>query len=122
MASLAKSNTEILNALGCTQEIVAATSYDAGKYDNVNFEVVGSYIDIDVPKVAALKPDVAFTSTSLQAKYAKPLQDFGIEVVHLDPLSVEDIMHDILVIGKVVSKEDEAKEIVLGMKKENNYS
>ena len=113
IVSLAKSNTEILAALGCAAEIVGATAYDKG-----NFEILGSYTDIDIPKTLKLRPDIAFTSTFLQEKYAKELEAAGVEVVHLDPLSVDGIMQDILTIGNVLGKEPAAKAAVAKMRKD----
>ncbi len=116
IASLAKSNTEILHALGCTGEIVASTSYDAKIAPGS--QAVGSYVDIDIPKVIALRPDIAFTSTFLQEKYAEQLRAGGIEVVHFGPLSVDEIMDSIIDAGIAVNKADEGQKIVAEMKSE----
>ncbi len=116
IASLAKSNTEILCALGCAGQIIAATSFD--KKTAPKAQIIGSYTDIDIQKVAGLKPDIAFTSTFLQEKYSEQLEESGIEVVHLDPHSVDDIMKDIACAGKACGRGKKALNIVSGMKNE----
>ena len=116
IASLAKSNTEILHSLGCANEIVASTSYDAKLAPNS--KTVGSYVDIDIAQIISLRPGIAFTSTFLQEKYAQELFAGGIEVIHFDPLSVDDIMENILDAGLAVNCSDKAKKIVAGMKSE----
>lgn len=117
IASIAKSNTEILAALGCTKEIVAATSYDKQLLGH-GFVEIGSYTDINTKKIIGLKPDVVFTSTFLQQKYAEEFRENGLRVMHFDPLSVNDIMQNIIDAGKEVGREEKAKEVVMKMKKQ----
>ncbi len=119
IVSIAKSNTEILEALGCGGEIIAATSYDkACAKLNRGFEVIGTYTDIDIGRIISLSPDIVFSSTFLQARYADELRENGVHVVHFDPLSVDDIMGNILHAGEAVGKEKGAKGCVFAMKKE----
>ncbi len=113
IASIAKSNTEILKALGCGEEIIAATNYDEG-----NFERIGSYVDIDVKKIVSLMPDIVFSSTFLQKKFAEQLESEGLRVAHFDPLSVDGIMGSILEVGKITGKKGNAEKIVSGMRGE----
>ncbi len=84
IASIAKSNTEILKSLGGVEkEIVCATTYDREILSGINFETIGSYVDIDIQKVISLKPDIVFSSTFLQKKYYDGLRENGINAVHL---------------------------------------
>lgn len=116
IASTAKSNTEILSAIGVGPHIIAATEHDAGLLHFGRFEAIGNYIDIDVRRIAELHPDMVFTSTALQEKYAHSLENMGIAVVHFDPVSVDGIMDNILQAGNALGVQAEARVVVSEMK------
>lgn len=59
-----------------------------------------------------LKPDLIFTSTIVQDRIYKELQQKGFKVAHLDPRSLAGILLSIEAIGRLVQKEKQAYEII----------
>ncbi|HLC79090.1 MAG TPA: ABC transporter substrate-binding protein [archaeon] len=116
ICSIAKSNTEILHFLGQDEKIVGATSYDTKMLPGV--AVVGSYTDIDVEMAVSLQPDIVFSSTFLQQKYVEQFEEQGIEVVHFDPICVDDIIQNILSCGRVIGEWDKASKLAQTMQNE----
>jgi len=65
----------------------------------------------DFEKIFEIRPDLLLGPASLRAHLAQ-LEDKGIKVLLFQPRSVEDVKQEILAVGKVIGKEDEAKKLV----------
>ncbi|MBI4399713.1 cobalamin-binding protein [Candidatus Micrarchaeota archaeon] len=116
IVSLAPSNTEILYAMGAEKEIVGVTrfcDYPDGARDKVR---VGGWLDLDYRKIQELKPDLAITSSFVQEKVVERLAELGIEILHVDPVALEEVYESILDIGRVVEKEENAYGLVGSMR------
>lgn len=118
IVSLAPSNTEILFALGLKDRIVGVTDYcdyprevlklkEEGKLASV-----GGYSTVDVERVVELKPDLVVASYGNGFGVVKALKSFGITVICLNPKSIDDIVRDIEILGKVCGVEDNATKLV----------
>ncbi|MEM2210441.1 MAG: cobalamin-binding protein [Nitrososphaerales archaeon] len=125
--SIAPSNTEILFSLGLDDKIIGVTQYcdyppkvkrmvDEGK-----IAIVGGFANPSIEKIIALMPDVVFATHTVQLKVIESLEEKGIRVVFLDPKNIQDILNNILIIGKVTGKEIEAKKLVDEMKQRIDY-
>jgi len=64
---------------------------------------------------------VVFAAHTIQLKAAESLEDRGVPVILLDPKNVQDILDNILLVGKATGKEAEAKKLVEEMKKRIDY-
>lgn len=120
IVSLLPSITEILFALGLDEEIVGVSDYDNYPEAATKKEKVGSQ-DMNLEKILALKPDVAFLQEyHLQnhANAVKQLEDAGITVVvpKGNQASFEDAYDVMQLIGKATGKEKEADKIITDMK------
>jgi iron complex transport system substrate-binding protein len=80
--------------------------------------VVGGFDRVDVEMVEALRPDVIFTSTALQANLARQLQEKGFHVVHLDPHSLEEVITSFVRVGDAIGKGSQGKEFVAQLRSE----
>lgn len=127
IVSIAPANTEILFALGLDDRIVGVTRFcdyppkvktmvKEGK-----ITIIGGFSDPNIEKIVALKPDVVFAMHSLQLKAVESLENRGVSVIFLDPKSVQDILDDILLVGRATDKEAEAKKLVEEMKQRISY-
>src|SRR5437867_3288188 len=116
--SLAPSNTEILYSLGVGNEIIAVTRLCDFPEEAKLKEKVGGWIDPEINKIVSLNPDVVFTSTFLQESIVQILKRRGINVVHLDMRTLDQVFESILKMGKEVSRENEANKLTNQMKEE----
>ena len=113
IVSLAPSNTEILYALGAQDNLVAVTRFCDYPADAKDKPRVSGWTDVDVPKIAALKPDLVLTSSIVQAKIAHDLRAAGLQVIHLDPKSLEDVLESFLKIGHAVNRGEAARKLII---------
>ncbi len=119
--SMAPSTTQILIDLGLGDKIVACDTYSYGSYladlkaDIPQFDMMTP----DQEKIVSLNADVVFT-TGMSASHGEDVfasvKEAGICVCDIpSSASLADIEADILFIGDVVKKNDEAKKIVAEM-------
>lgn len=113
IVSLAPSNTEIIYALGAQDQLIGVTRFCDFPADAKNKPRVAGWTDVDVAKIAALKPDLALTSTVVQAEIAKKLKDAGVPVIHLNPITLEDVLESFLKIGNAVNRGTAARELII---------
>ncbi|WP_250277449.1 ABC transporter substrate-binding protein [[Clostridium] colinum] len=114
--SLAPSITETLVNLGLADNLVAVDKYSL-KVDGVNKDLpIFDIMTPDAENIVALKPDIIFgtgMSKSDGTDPFAPMVEMGAFVTVVPTsTSVEGIKEDILFIGKVTKKEEEAKKIV----------
>ncbi|MFB6213372.1 MAG: cobalamin-binding protein [Candidatus Nanohaloarchaea archaeon] len=117
VVSLAPSNTEILFAIGAGDQVVATTSLCDHPEKARELPGVGGWSQgLDVEKVVEMSPDVAFASDELQDEIVDELSGRGIDVVQVRPHTLEEVYGSIETIGRTVGREQEARELVKGMK------
>ncbi len=121
IVSLAPSNTEILFALGAGDSVVGVTDYCNYPYDFSawveagNLTSIGSYYGPSTEPIVALDPDLVLASSgSLDA--AASLKNLGYNVLVIEGYTVEEVLSDILLVGRSVYKNTEASAIVSDMR------
>lgn len=115
IASLAPSNTEILYALGCDEEIVATTKLCDYPEKAQTKKRIGTWTQTDVEELAKIGPDIILTSYFLP----EALHQYtgrG-EIYHLHPRTLTDVYHAIKDIGDLVNKKQAAKTLVQNMQR-----
>ncbi len=117
IVSLAPSNTEILYALGCGDNIVACTRFCDYPADALTRPRIGGWLDVNDSLVEQYQPDVVMTSTFVQDAIAERYAKKGMRLFHTDPKTLEQVYGSIFAIGELVNKNEEAEELVLLMKK-----
>ncbi len=112
IVSLTPSITKQLLLLGVEDNIVGHTSYCPS--DNLeNSKMVASATEVNVEKIAILEPDIVLVSTLTKEKVIINLRKLGIKVEYLDmPKSFDEICNQIIKIGELVNKKNEAVAIV----------
>ncbi len=97
-------------------DIDAKKKVDSGLFPQLkDIPVIGSYDDPNYELIAELKPDVVIQWTSwppLPDEVAQKLEPFGIPVVALDLYRMEIYTSEVELLGKMLGKEDKAKEYV----------
>jgi iron complex transport system substrate-binding protein len=74
--------------------------------------IIGGFADPSIEKIVGLKPDVVFAMHTIQLKTVESLEEKNIAVIYLDPSNIQDVLDDILLVGKATGKEAEAKKLV----------
>jgi iron complex transport system substrate-binding protein len=116
VVSLAPSITEIVFALGRESQLVGVTRFSDYPPAAGNLPKVGSYIHLDVERIAALRPDLCIGIKDGNPLTAiDQLQGLGIPVFAVDPRDLESVMHSIAVIGDLLNAAPRADAIVADM-------
>ncbi len=115
--SLAPSNTEIVYALGLQDRLVGVTEYCNYPPDALNKAKIGGFSTVDMEKVVALQPDLIL-ATDIHSKTVTPLlQKVGFNVVTLYPKTLNGVLSDINLVGKITGAENTASELTAGLNK-----
>jgi len=108
IVSLAPSITEILFAIGLSDEIVGVTEYSNYPLEAVSKEKVGSYVKLNIEKIVSLKPDLVIaTAGGNPRKFVERLAKMGPPVFVIHPGKIKDIYANIRTIGAITGKEKE---------------
>ncbi|TSA54077.1 MAG: cobalamin-binding protein [Dehalococcoidia bacterium] len=110
--SLAPSNTEILFALGLDDRIIGVTDYcdypDAAKRKTR----VAGYSTPDLEKLVSLQPDLV-VAESIQEKTVLPaLERLGMTVYVTEATTIDTILNDISILGKITGKTAKASRVL----------
>ncbi len=115
--SLAPSQTEILFALGLGDRVVGDTTFCDYPEAAKTKEKVGQFTKIDLEKVVGLNPDLVLAS-SLQSQDVVPaLRERGLTVAIFEAQDVEGTLTQILTIGKIAGRSQEAEALVKDIRK-----
>ena len=112
IVSLAPSNTEILYALGLEDRIVGVTDYCNYPPETADKPKVGGYSTINIEKVIAAEPDLVLATFGNTEDAVDRLRTFGMTVVSLNPLTINDVLRDIELVGAATRQEEEAAALV----------
>ena len=73
-------------------------------------------IEPDPEAILALEPEVVFSFSYTLPEYAKALEATGVPVIAFAADTLGDVLRNVVLVGKVVGKEDEAAEIAKEMR------
>ncbi|MFC3038821.1 cobalamin-binding protein [Virgibacillus xinjiangensis] len=97
IVSICPSNTEIVEYLGKTEELVGVDDYSDWPEQVRELPKVGPDLSIDMERVASLEPDLVLASLSVPGmeKNIEALEQQGLPYIILNPNSLEEIAADI---------------------------
>ena len=118
IASLCPSNTEILCALGVGDQLVALDRSSDWPPEIRGLPRVGPDLEVDVAAIAALRPDLVFSSLSVPGmeKNLERLDEAGIPQVVLDSQSLDAVYAALLQAGRVLGRAAQAQAVIAAMK------
>lgn len=110
---LTEEPTEVLYLLGEQNRIVGISGFTVRPAKaRKEKPKVSAFIDADIEKIVALKPDLVIGFSDIQANIAKELIARGISVWINNHRSVQEIFKMIVQLGSIVGKQDEAIALV----------
>lgn len=117
VVTLAPSLTEIAFALGVGGRVVGVSRYSNFPAEAQGIPRVGSYVQPDVEKIVALKPDLCLAVKDGNPKEAvEKLEHLGIPVYAVNPRSLDGVMETLLALGDVLGARQEAESVVARMR------
>jgi iron complex transport system substrate-binding protein len=108
---LTPSSTEIVFAVGAGSKVVGVSEDTMYPVEAQEITKIGSYTSLNIEKIAALGPDLLFADP-YQESAVERLESLGLAVVILHHKSIEQILSNIALAGKVIGQEKEASSVV----------
>ena len=116
IVSLAPSITEIVFALDQGSLLKGVTTYSDFPPEAEKLPKVGSYVQLDLEKIVALKPDLCLAiKDGNPVAVARRLESMKIPVYAVDPRNLETIMQTVQEIGGLLNVEEKADQLVQNM-------
>lgn len=117
VVALAPNITEIVFALGQERRLVGVTRFSDFPPAAAELPQVGSYVQLDLERIVALRPDLCIAIKDGNPKAViDRLEAFGIPVYAADPRDLESVMATILEIGRLLGAAAQAERRVGGMR------
>jgi len=113
--SLAPGNTEILFDLGLGDRVVGVTEFCNYPEAAIAKPKVGGFSTVDVERVVALEPDLILATSIHEAKVIPTLENVGLTVVALAPETLDGVLDNIILVGKITGRSQEASRLVAGL-------
>lgn len=113
IVSLSPSTTETLFAIGAGEQVVGVTSYCNYPEEAATREIIGGFSPktISIETIISLNPDLVIAGVSAHQPIADTLKEAGIEVISLEPKSVDDVRAVIEELAMVTGHEDQGKKL-----------
>ncbi len=112
IVSLAPSNTELVYALGLQDALVGVDDYSNFPAEAAEKEKIGGYSKPNMEKIVALSPDLVL-ATYIHVKTVVPeLEKRGLVVVVLQPATLEGVLDDLTLLGKIGGVSQQAEKLV----------
>jgi len=116
VVALAPNITEIIFALGLEKRLVGATRYSDYPAQALDLPRVGSYVNLDLEKIVALKPDLCIAIKDGNPKAViDRLEDLKIPVYAVDPRNLDSVMDTVVSLGYLLNARQQADLLVRGM-------
>jgi len=119
IVSLGPIITETVYLLGADRKLIANTTYCNIPPGARLKEKIGTVTQMNVEKIISLNPDLVLANALTKQKQINTLESFGIRVVKFEnPKTFSEMCRMTLRIGRVLGKEEKAKQIVEKTRKE----
>ncbi|WP_227397139.1 ABC transporter substrate-binding protein [Jeotgalibacillus aurantiacus] len=113
IVSLCPSNTELVEALGLTESLIAVDDYSDFPESVRTLPKLGPDLSINIDLVESLQPDLVLSSLSVPGmeKNIEELDRRGIPHTIFNPQSIADMKEDLLTLGKLTGAEERALKV-----------
>ncbi|WP_434778190.1 ABC transporter substrate-binding protein [Neisseria sp. Ec49-e6-T10] len=108
------SNTEIVTALGLTDQIVGIDAYTYYPDAIKNKPKIGGRLGFSLDKIIQQQPDLVIMTTARQATHQliKPLEKMSIPTVVLESRNIDEILQNIKLIAHLTGKDKEGQILI----------
>lgn len=122
VVALAPSVTEIVFALHQQGRLVGVTRFSDYPREALALPKVGSYVHLDVERIAALKPDLCIgIRDGNPIAVIRQLEAFGIPVFAVGPIDLPSVMASVLAMGDLLGADVRAQTIVADMQRRMDF-
>lgn len=122
IVALAPSITEIIFFLKQDHRLVGVTRYSDYPDQAAKLPKVGSYIQLDLERIVALKPDLCLAVKDGNPKQViERLESMQIPVYAVDPRNFNAVLSTVTEIGALLDAQKTASRLVAGMQKRISY-
>ncbi|MBR4019972.1 MAG: ABC transporter substrate-binding protein [Firmicutes bacterium] len=115
IASLSPSCTEILYALGLGDKIVGVSTWCTYPEETAKVAKIGDTFSVNIEKLIEMETDLVFVSGHAGSDAVSALGQAGIAVYTTSTVTLDDIYHNINVMGAMTNTADAAAAIVADM-------
>jgi iron complex transport system substrate-binding protein len=113
---LTEETVETLYLLGRSDLIVGVSQYVERPPEAKQHPVISQFIRSDVDKIVALKPDLIIGFSDIQKDIASELIGRGQNVLVTNQRSLNEILDNILLLGRIIGEEKKAQELISGFR------
>ncbi len=117
IVSLAPSNTEIAYALGLGDRLAGVTEYCNYPPEAKKKTLIGGFSTVDIEKTVALQPDLILAADMHSKSVTPALQKIGFNVVTLNPKTLQAVLKDIALVGKISGQYNQSQALVDNLNK-----
>lgn len=121
VVALTCSNTEIVCALGCGDQLVGVDDHSDYPLEVIGaLPRVGPDLTIDVEKVRALEPDLVLASLTVPGheRVVERLERAQLRYLALEPIVLSDVYENVRVIARELGVPDRAERLIAAMRAE----
>jgi len=119
VVALAPSLTEIAFAVGGGGQLVGRTSHADYPPEAKDLAVVGTYVNLNMERIALLRPDLCLAvRDGTPFKAVQDLERLGIPVFSVDTRTLDEIVEAVRAVGNVLGRGLEADRVARGMQQD----
>ncbi len=111
---LTEETVETLYLLGRQELIAGVSQYVERPPEAKTHPIVSQFIRSDIEQIVALKPDLVIGFSDLQKDIASLLIGRGLSVLVTNQRSLNEILNNILLLGRIIGEGDKALKLVQG--------
>ncbi|AQT85565.1 ABC transporter substrate-binding protein [Paenibacillus larvae] len=118
IASISPAETESLFAIGLGDKIQGVSDFDDFPKEAKSKPKLGSIMKPNVEAMIAANVDVVFTGISTSKEDVEKLRESNVQVFKVEPKTLDDVMNNMLLYGKITDHQEQAEQVVEKMKAE----
>lgn len=116
IASTSPAETETLFALGLGDKVVGVSDFCDYPAEAKTKPKMGSIVKPNEEALIAANADLVMTGVSMKTAVVDKLRELKINMFKVEPKTVDDVMNNILMMGQIFDKQDQAEKVVASMK------
>lgn len=118
IVSTSPAETEILFALGLNERVVGVSDFDDYPDEVKGKPKVGGVVKPNEEAILSQSPDLVIGGISMEKPVADKLKSLGMPVFITHPTKMDDITNNIMLIGTITNRQEQAEKIVAQMKQD----